>query len=200
MQEAKKVLVSEFGGTLFTIAQDVKVQMEFNPQYVAAYRLIGYENRMLEAEDFNDDQKDAGELGSGHTVTALYEIIPVGVDSEHLGSVDPLKYQDNPTPNAGVANGELGTVKFRYKAPRGLTSTLITHTIGDTPTEAPSHNFRWSAAIAEYGMLLRKSEYMGEANLSSVLNNANASRGPDAEGYRAEFIRLAESSVHLLGE
>src|SRR6187402_3109798 len=118
--EAQKVLVNEFGGTLFTIAKDVKLQIEFNPSKVKAYRLIGYENRMLKSEDFNNDKKDAGELGSGHTVTALYEIIPVGVESDFLKEVDKLKYQSNITPlSKSSHNNEMMTVKFRYKAPDG---------------------------------------------------------------------------------
>ena len=117
--EAKKVLVNEFGGTLFTIAKDVKLQIEFNPAKVQGYRLIGYENRMLAKEDFNDDKKDAGELGSGHTVTALYEIIPVGVESDFLKSVDPLKYQKETSKNKAASSDEIMTVKFRYKAPDG---------------------------------------------------------------------------------
>ena len=199
LQEARKTLVNEFGGTLFTIAKDVKIQIEFNPQYVAAYRLIGYENRMLAAEDFNNDRKDAGELGSGHTVTALYEIIPVGVNSPELGRVDPLKYQNTTeTVTAGIANGELATVKFRYKAPQGLVSQLITQTVGDEPTRRPSANFQWATSVAEFGMLLRDSEYKGQSDFNSLIERARAARGIDEEGYRSEFIRLVESSQALM--
>jgi len=194
-QEARKVLVSEFGGTLFTIAKDVKLQLEFNPRYVQGYRLIGYENRMLEAEDFNNDKKDAGELGSGHTVTALYEIIPTGLNSEHLGSVDPLRYQTNDAAELpeGAAN-EWATVKFRYKAPDGNTSKLIVHTIAKQESANASENFFWSAAVAQYGMLLRGSEYKGNASYEAVVALARRSRGEDEEGYRAEFIRLVKAS------
>jgi len=194
-QEAQKVLVSEFGGTLFTIAKDVKLQLEFNPRYVQGYRLIGYENRMLEAEDFNNDKKDAGELGSGHTVTALYEIIPTGINSEHLGSVDPLRYQassDTDLPDGAV--NEWATVKFRYKAPDGNTSQLIVHPILKAEQEDASENFFWSAAVAQYGMLLRDSEYKGNASYEAVVALARKSRGEDDEGYRAEFIRLVKAS------
>ena len=127
--EAKKVLVNEFGGTLFTIAKDVKLQIEFNPAKVQAYRLIGYENRMLNKEDFNNDSKDAGELGSGHTVTAIYEIIPVGVKNEFLESVDPLKYQRKMKPVFSIAGNEIMTIKFRYKNPDGEKSKLIEHAL-----------------------------------------------------------------------
>lgn len=195
--EAKKVLVTEFGGTLFTIAKDVKLQVEFNPQYVQGYRLIGYENRMLEAEDFNNDQKDAGELGSGHTVTAIYEIIPVGVNSEMMGSVDALKYQTPAAQASGTANGEIATVKFRYKAPQGLFSKLIIHPIQSENVDEPSENFLWSAAVAEWGMLLRESEFAKGASFESILTNAQASRGLDAEGYRSEFIRLVKTSQEI---
>ncbi|HAA12398.1 MAG TPA: hypothetical protein DCE41_12155 [Cytophagales bacterium] len=199
-QEARKVLVSEFGGTLFTIAKDVKLQVEFNPAYVQGYRLIGYENRMLNAEDFNDDKKDAGELGSGHTVTALYEIIPVGVQSEHLGSVDDLRYQANPGTTASVeVAGELATVKFRYKAADGDTSQLMVHPITQNEQQPPSENFKWSAALAQFGMLLRDSEYKGASSYGAVVALARQSRGEDEEGYRAEFIRLVRSHQAFVG-
>ena len=126
LNEAKKVLVNEFGGTLFTIAKDVKLQIEFNPAKVQGYRLIGYENRLLNKEDFNDDKKDAGELGSGHTVTALYEVIPVGVKDSFLKKVDDLKYQKNKTAlNKASDNGEIMNIKLRYKQPDGDVSKLI---------------------------------------------------------------------------
>ncbi|RZM18763.1 MAG: DUF3520 domain-containing protein, partial [Pedobacter sp.] len=162
ISEARKILISEFGGTLFTIAKDVKLQVEFNPEKTQAYRLIGYENRMLKAKDFNNDQKDAGELGSGHTVTALYEIIPVGVKSNFAGSVDDLKYQVNSKPVAvGKGSKELMTVKLRYKQPDGNVSKLIEQAVIDTavPFGNTSENFRFSAAVAEFGMLLRQSAF-----------------------------------------
>jgi Ca-activated chloride channel family protein len=199
LQEAKKVFVNEFGGTLFTIAKDVKFQIEFNPAKVHAYRLIGYENRRLNDEDFNDDKKDAGELGSGHTVTALYEIIPVGVKSEFVKSIDPLKYQKSEIEEPAFDSRELMTLKLRYKKPDGNKSTLITTTVMDSDDswENSSENFRWSAAVAEFGMLLRESQFSQDSNLSSVISLAKGARGTDEEGYRSEFIRLVESSRFL---
>lgn len=192
--EAKKVLVNEFGGTMFTIAKDVKIQVEFNPEMVKSYRLIGYENRKLNDEDFNDDQKDAGELGSGHTVTALYEIVPVGVEEEN-GSVDPLKYQKQQKVVKGKYGSELLTVKLRYKKPHGNKSMLLTETIKDSDRtlDTSSDNFRWSAAVAEFGMLLRDSEFKGASNYLQVVDLANGAKGKDVNGYRAEFIRLVQS-------
>lgn len=201
MQEARKVFVNEFGGTLFTIAKDVKLQIEFNPAKVQAYRLIGYENRRLKDEDFNDDKKDAGELGSGHTVTALYEIIPVGVKSDFSQTVDPLKYQKNEeaVPQIAYDSREVLTLKLRYKKPDGDKSKLITTTLlaRDKDWEDTSENFRWSAAVAEFGMLLRESKYSQDADVASVIKLAKSARGEDEEGYRREFIRLVESSSFL---
>lgn len=200
--EAKKVLVNEFGGTLFTIAKDVKLQVEFNPAKVQGYRLIGYENRMLAREDFNDDQKDAGELGSGHTVTALYEIIPTGIESDLLATVDSLKYQrTRPAAISGGGSDEILTVKFRYKAPDGDVSRLIVHPVKDTrlPIARTSDNFRFAAAVTEFGLLLRNSEYRGAASFGNILAQAQAAKGKDAEGYRAEFIRLVETARMLAG-
>ena len=169
--EAKKVLVKEFGGTLFTVAKDVKLQIEFNPRKVQQYRLIGYENRMLAAEDFNDDTKDAGELGAGHTVTALYEIIPVGVESAFSASVDSLKYQTDRTPIAGATTAELMTVKLRYKRPDNDTSELVERPVVDRRVglEKSSDNFRFAAAVAEFGLLLRNSNYKSAASLDQTL-------------------------------
>ena len=199
LQEAKKVFVSEFGGTLFTIAKDVKFQIEFNPAKVQAYRLIGYENRRLKDEDFNDDQKDAGELGSGHTVTALYEIIPTGVRSEFIKSVDPLRYQKNDVVELSYDTRELMTLKLRYKRPDGDKSKLLTRTVLDKHRDwdNTSENFRWSAAVAEFGMLIRESKFSQDADLASVIDLAKGARGKDEEGYRSEFIRLVESSRFL---
>ena len=200
ISEAKKVLVNEFGGTLFTIAKDVKLQIEFNPAKVQGYRLIGYENRMLAKEDFNDDKKDAGELGSGHTVTALYEVIPTGVESEFLKSVDPLKYQkEGAVSGNGKHTSEIMTVKFRYKAPDGDVSRLITHTVSDVDVAIAktSENFRFAASVAEFGMLLRNSEFKAGASFDNVIKMARKARGSDTEGYRSEFIRLAESAALL---
>ena len=192
--EAKKVLVSEFGSTLFTIAKDVKIQIEFNPTKVQAYRLIGYENRTLAAEDFNDDKKDAGELGSGHTVTALYEIIPVGVKDSFMKAVDPLKYQANG--EVAFDSDEIMTIKLRYKDPQGEESKLIRHPVIDShlPLANTSDNFRFSASVAEFGLLLRDSEYKQQSSFFQVVSLAKGAKGNDANGYRSEFIRLVESA------
>ncbi len=195
--EAQKVLVKEMGGTMLTIAKDVKIQIEFNPLFVKAYRLVGYENRVLANEDFNDDKKDAGELGSGHTVTAMYEIIPAG-STEELSSIDPLKYQQTKPVVQGSGN-ELMTIKFRYKAPDENTSKLITHVVLDkiSTANSASENCRFSSAVAEFGMLLRDSKFKGNADYKEVLTLARASKGKDEEGYRAEFIRLVEMAEVL---
>jgi Ca-activated chloride channel family protein len=203
LSEAKKVLVNEFGGTLFTIAKDVKLQIEFNPAKVQGYRLIGYENRLLNKEDFNNDKKDAGELGSGHTVTALYEIIPAGVKSDFLEKVDPLKYQSNVVPLSKSSHSdEMMTVKFRYKAPDGDVSKLIEHPVLDEqiPVAKTSDNFRFAASVAEFGMLLRNSEFKSNASFSNVLALAKKAKGNDEEGYRSEFIRLVQSAEPLAKE
>lgn len=194
MNEAKKVLVNEFGGTLFTIAKDVKLQIEFNPSIVAGYRLIGYENRMLNKEDFNNDKKDAGDLGSGHTVTAIYEIIPAGVKDEFLEDVDELKYQQRKKTKKGSVH-EMMTIKFRYKSPEAETSNLIVHTVADTitPLQNTSENFRFACAVVQFGMLLRNSEFKGNAGYERVIQLANSSLGKDEEGYRKEFVKLVHS-------
>lgn len=191
--EAKKVLVNEFGGTLFTIAKDVKIQVEFNPAKVQAYRLVGYENRLLAPEDFNNDKKDAGELGAGHTVTALYEIIPVGVESQFI--VDDLKYQKTTINTQATSSSELMTVKLRYKQPDGDKSKLLVKTIEDRNRSmaSTSNNFRWSAAVAAFGMQLRGSDFKGDLTYADVYEMAKSARGNDEDGYRAEMIRLVES-------
>ena len=196
--EAKKVLVSEMGGTLFTIAKDVKLQVEFNPTRVKAYRLIGYENRMLKAQDFNNDKKDAGDLGAGHSVTALYEIIPAG-SSEAVPGIDPLKYQQAQA-TAAAGTDELMTVKLRYKRPDGDKSTLLAHAVRDssTPLARTSADFRFATAVAEFGMLLRNSPHKGTASYESVLERAKGALGGDHEGYRKEFLLLA-GQASLLG-
>ncbi len=200
IQEAKKVFVTQMRATLFTIAKDVKIQIEFNPAKVAAYRLIGYENRMLNKEDFNDDKKDAGELGAGHTVTALYEIIPVGVKSEFLPSVDDLRYQKDENKikesyTAAASSDELLNLKLRYKKPNEDTSNLIVNPLKDDniKLEKTSDNFRFSAAVAEFGMILRNSEFKSNANYNQVISLAKAAKGKDSEGYRSEFLKLVES-------
>lgn len=203
LSEAKKVLVNEFGGTLFTIAKDVKLQVEFNPSKVQGYRLLGYENRMLNKEDFNNDKKDAGELGSGHTVTALYEIIPAGVKSDFLEKVDPLKYQSKIVPVEKASHsGEIMTVKFRYKAPDGEDSKLIEHPVLDEHVSLAktSDNFRFAASVAEFGMLLRDSEFKSLSSYVNVLNLARSAKGNDEEGYRTEFIRMVENASSLTKE
>ena len=189
--EAKKVFLTEFGGTLQTVAKDVKLQVEFNPAQVAAYRLLGYENRKLADKDFNDDKKDAGEIGSGHSMTAFYEIVPAGSGEEAVASVDPLKYQRT----EGVESGDLFTVKLRWKAPDGDASELAeTPFAAAAATETPSEDFRFAAAVAEYALLLEDSKFKGDASFADVLERARAAKGADPEGWRAEFIRLVESA------
>ncbi|MFT3981218.1 MAG: von Willebrand factor type A domain-containing protein [Ferruginibacter sp.] len=201
MHEAKKVLVNEFGGTLFTIAKDVKLQVEFNPAKVQAYRLVGYENRMLKKEDFNDDKKDAGDMGSGHTVTAIYEIIPVGVKSSFIKDVDPLKYSKNKTAPLGKTtfDDEVMTIKFRYKQPDGDVSRLIINSVKDKQLKIAntSDNYRFVAAVASFGMLLRNSEFKANASYASVLLLAKSATAKDKEGYRSEFINLVETASAL---
>jgi len=197
--EAKKVLLTQFGGTLMTIAKDVKMQVEFNPAKVKSYRLIGYEKRMLRAEDFADDKKDAGELGSGHTVTALYEIVPAEGAS---GGKQELTYQTTEVKASALKSAELATIRFRYKKPQGETSTELVRKI---PAVAASldkagGNIRFAAAVAEWGMLLRNSEHKGGANYSQVLEIARKAKGADNEGYRAEFIRLVEMTELIGGK
>ena len=195
LHEARKVLVREAGGTLVTIAKDVKIQVEFNPKAVAGYRLIGYENRMLRHEDFNDDKKDAGEIGAGHSVTALYEIVPAGVAMEGP-DVDPLKYQTPSASSARTGSDELLTVKLRYKAPDGDDSRLISTTV-KSRREALTANLGFASAVAEVGMLLRSSKNAGSASYSTAVARARKFRGDDPDGYRAEFIRLVELASGL---
>ncbi len=201
ISEARKVLVEEFGGTLFTIAKDVKMQVEFNPAVVQGYRLIGYENRMLAKEDFNDDKKDAGELGSGHTVTAFYEIIPTGINDPMLAQPDSLKYQQLPVTAAGKTD-ELMTLKLRYKQPDSETSKLMETIVANSEKnyDKASENFRFAAAVAEFGMLLRASEFKGIASYNQVLHLARNAQSRDAEGYRAEFIGIVENAQKLAGK
>jgi len=199
IQEARKVFITEFGGTLFTIAKDVKFQIEFNPARVKGYRLVGYENRLLNDEDFNDDTKDAGEMGAGHTVTALYELIPAGSE-EALRSIDPLKYQTDPKEtrkNVKVKadpSAELMTVKLRYKQPDGNKSAKVEIPVKGKvlDLEESSDNFRFSASIAEFGLILRDSEFSEEASMEQVLALARGARCEDEEGYRSEFLKLVK--------
>jgi Ca-activated chloride channel family protein len=191
--EAKKVLVSQMAGTLFTIAKDVKIQVEFNPATVKSYRLIGYENRKLADRDFNDDQKDAGDMGAGHSVTAIYEIVPA--DSlENVASVDPLVYQQSKS----TGGSDWLQVKIRYKKPGEETSQLMTQKVdGQAELAVASENLRFAAAVVEYGMLLRNSEFKGQASYQQALALARGARGNDENGYRAEFIKLLEISQIL---
>ena len=206
LREAEKVLVTEMGGTLFTIAKDVKIQIEFNPVIVGSYRLIGYENRVLAKEDFDDDTKDAGELGAGHTVTVLYEIVLKSYERSNLDYLEPfeeseeqLKYQQSIITDDAYESNELLTIKFRYKQPDSDVSTLIEVPVmtSNTALENTSDNFRFSAAVAEWGMLLRDSEHKSNATYLQVLELARGAQGPDLKGYRAEFINLVESTRHM---
>ncbi len=195
--EAKKVLVDELSSTLVPIAKDVKIQIEFNPRYVDSYRLIGYENRLLRAEDFNDDKKDAGEIGAGHTVTALYEIVPTGGNSTARG-VDPLKYQESQSLSESSFGDELLTLKIRYKEPQESTSKLISTVITrEQIHENTSSSFRFSASVASFGMLLRGSKYKGLADMDMVKNLAKGASGDDSFGYRREFVQLVEAAQAL---
>lgn len=195
LMEAKKVFVDDMQGTLFTIAKDVKIQVEFNPAKVKAYRLIGYENRMLKKEDFADDRKDAGELGAGHTVTALYEVIPYGSE-EDIPSHGDLKYQQARIDPKAFKSREILTVNLRYKDPDADKSRLIRHPLVDRPVslDRASPDFKFSAAVASFGMLLRESEFKGDASYESVLKLAREAKGRDFYGYRAEFIQLVEKT------
>lgn len=198
LQEANRVLVNEFGATMHTIAKDVKLQVEFNPSQVQAYRLIGYESRLLEDEDFNNDAKDAGEMGAGHTVTAFYEVIPVGVKSGYTGKVDDLKYQKTKE-NLATSTGskELLTVKLRYKAPDGDISKKIELPLVDSKNDNVSPDFRFASAVAMFGQLLRDSEYIGKGSYNKVISLAKQGLNNDEKGYRREFIRLVESAKGL---
>jgi len=188
--EAKKVMVGQMAGTLYTIAKDVKLQVEFNPEKVKNYRLIGYENRVLENSDFNNDKKDAGDMGAGHTVTALYEIIPAG-SKEVVGTVDSPVYQRTEV----LGSDDLLEVKIRYKKPNENTSILLKNTVSSKEdTMTSSENFRFAAAVTEYAMLLRNSEYKGQGNYQQLLELAKGAKGKDEQGYRAEFIKMVEIS------
>jgi Ca-activated chloride channel family protein len=197
LPEARKTLVEEMGATLLTIAKDVKLQVEFNPTKVQAYRLIGYENRMLRAEDFNNDKKDAGEIGAGHSVTALYEIIPVGVRATvPVRGIDSLRYQTPPAPTGAAGGNELLFVKMRYKEPTGDSSKLISRAVRDEVAQ-PSLDFTFTAAIASFGMILRDSEYKGQSTLEDVISMIGRSFGEDELGYRADFLRMVRAYAAL---
>ena len=197
LREARKVLVEQMSGTLITIAKDVKIQVEFNPHRVAAYRLIGYENRILAARDFNDDKKDAGEIGAGHTVTALYEIVPSGQVIDVPG-IDPLKYQ-RPRPAAPTGSEELLTLKLRYKQPEGHKSTKIEFPVVDRGASwrEASADLRFAAGVAAFGMLLRDSKHKGDASWATVMDLVDGARAHDPGGYRAELAMLVGKARRL---
>jgi Ca-activated chloride channel family protein len=198
LNEARKVLVEQMSGTLVTVAKDVKVQVEFNPGVVDAYRLIGYENRALRNEDFNDDKKDAGDMGAGHTVTVLYEVVPRGVSINGPG-VDPLKYQQPAVTPAGNASNETMNVKIRYKEPTASDSKLLVFPLVDREQtfSKASVDFRFAAAVAEFGMILRDSPYKGTATIDSVLSIAEDGIGSDKNGYRREFLQLVQRTRQI---
>jgi Ca-activated chloride channel family protein len=195
--EGRKVFVNEIGATLLTIAKDVKLQVEFNPARVASYRLVGYENRMLQDRDFDDDTKDAGEIGAGHSVTALYEIALTDRDRDHG---KPRKYSSVVVRDDARRSSELLTVSFRYKRPEESESRLLSVAVKDRDIRFAdaSNNFRFSAAVAEFGMLLRGSDQAGTSNLDDIIRTARSSRGEDQHGYRAEFVSLAETARALM--
>jgi Ca-activated chloride channel family protein len=197
-REAQKVFVQEFGGTLFTVAKDVKIQVEFNPARVQSYRLLGYENRLLAREDFADDRKDAGELGSGHSVTALYEVVPVGAEPVAVVD-DSLTYQEVSLRPGARHSSELLTVRLRYKDPQGSTSRLLETAVADRGLGAASEDMRFATAVAEFALLLRDSEHRGNASYAQVLTLARGARGEDEQGYRGEFIGLVETARTLSG-
>lgn len=202
IKEAEKTLGKEFGGTIFTLAKDVKAQIEFNPSKVQAYRLVGYENRILNEEDFKDDKKDAGDMGSGHSVTIIYEIIPAGVKSDKVRKVTPLKYQKNIAGVPVPESPELATIKFRYKKPNGNTSMEMAHVIGTTSKsiEMASDNVKFASSVAMFGMLLKKSEHKGNSSYDKALALAKNAREDDTEGYRTEYIQLLKKSAKLAGK
>jgi len=195
IEEAKKILVDQLSGTLITIAQDVKIQVEFNPETVSAYRLIGYENRLLRKEDFNDDTVDAGDIGAGHTVTAFYELIPKGADINAMPKVDPLKYAA-PSASNGYQD-ELLTVKLRYKLPKETESSMLSFPVFASSirkTGEESSDFRFAASAAGFGMLLRDSPYKGNADYKNILTMAQNAIGKDASGYRRGFLELIKKA------
>ena len=199
LQEANKVLVNEFGATMHTVAKDVKLQIEFNPSQVQAYRLIGYESRLLKDEDFNNDAKDAGEMGAGHTVTAFYEVVPAGVESNFVNKVDDLKYQKKVKSALQPATGskELLTVKLRYKAPDEDVSKKLEFPLVDSKGNNVSSDFRFAAAVAMFGQLLRDSDFKGDATYAQVIAMAKTALDNDERGYRREFLRLVETADGL---
>ena len=198
LQEANRVLVGEFGATLHTVAKDVKLQVEFNPLQVQAYRLIGYESRLLKDEDFNNDAKDAGDMGAGHTVTAFYEVIPTGVKNDYVGKVDDLKYQKKEKVSVKpTGSNELLTVKLRYKAPDKDVSKKMELPFVDNKGNNVSSDFHFASAVAMFGQLLRESDFKGNASYDKVIDLAKQGLNNDGKGYRREFIRLVEAAKGL---
>jgi len=194
IEEGRKVLVDELGSTLQTIAKDVKIQVEFNPEHVASYKLIGYENRLLAREDFRDDSVDAGELGAGHTITALYEIVPTVGRFGKAQGVDPLVYRRQ----QAVRSNELMTIKLRYKDPNGADSKLLKKVLHSGElTSQPQRDFAFASAVAEFGLLLRNSPFKGNASYDHVLREAGRSIGEDKEGIRYEFLNLVRKAQEL---
>jgi Ca-activated chloride channel family protein len=205
--EAKKVLVEQMSGTLVTIAKDVKIQIEFNPAVVESYRLIGYENRLLAKEDFNDDKKDAGEIGAGHAVTAMYEIVPAGTkprdDEKATPKVDELKYQKPAAPAVKADDsGEMLTLKLRYKQPDGDKSALIETPVTDKggTFARSSCDFKFASSVAAFGMILRNSPHRGRATYPAVLEWAQDGLGEDKSGYRQEFLELVKKAKQAEGQ
>lgn len=204
LKEAKKTLVNEMGGTLYTIAKDVKIQIEFNPVQVQSYRLVGYENRLLNKEDFNNDAKDAGELGAGHTVTALYEIVlSKGKKKDKAAKeVDDLVYQKNKTTHLASTSQDLMTLKLRYKKPKASKSILMKIPVdkASIPLDATSDNFRFAASVAGFGMLLRDSKFKNQLTYKEVLELAKGAKGEDANGYRAEYIQMVSNVLSMTAQ
>ena len=201
IREAKKVLLKQMGSTINTIAKDVKIQVEFNPAKVQGYRLIGYENRILATEDFNNDKKDAGDIGAGHCVTALYEIIPAGDKAEEIASTnDGLRYQSNkePKPEAAGSN-ELMIVKMRYKQPDGTTSVLQEFPLLDKDQKIQDcdRDFRWAASIAQLGMLLRNSPHRGQSNWDALIESSQEAAGEKPDTYRQQALELIKRAAAL---
>jgi Ca-activated chloride channel family protein len=197
--EARKVLVKEAGATLVTVAKDVKLQVELNPALVAGYRLIGYENRILRNEDFNDDKKDAGDIGAGHSVTALYEVVPAGQEIPGATKVDALKYQQAPAAKTAQGSGEWMTVKIRYKAPDENKSKLMERAVKGAAGELAkmSADYRWAAAIAGFGMMLRESPYRANLTWKQVESLAEGALGADKEGYRKQALEMIRAAAKM---
>jgi Ca-activated chloride channel family protein len=201
LTEARKVLVREAGSTLVTIAKDVKLQVEMNPLEVASYKLIGYENRLLAKEDFNDDTKDAGEIGAGHTVTALYEIVPKGAATPATPAADALKYQAPGAPSPAASSSELMTVSVRYKPPQGDVSTKLSVVVADAskPIEQASDDYRFGVAVANVALVLRGSPDVKQSSLDSARSMAAGAVGPDVHGDRREFLAMVDEARRLRG-